>query len=227
MSDFSDAINLYNYMGYNNHTRTITDLELRELFTYMDKALKYLHTHGYKVDSFSPEDIEILNNSKKYIKFNKFSKCDDSDIEFKNNLFDLCVLEIGSYSNTLDEMRSPSSRNFLKSNFDSFIVTLPNDDINYYRGVIERGAAVYYNDFLNEKNKRELQKIEAELSGSGEATNIDDIKYDDTNDNINKYIYRLEKENTYGFLSLLLYPFIIVLCILLIISVIEVIKILN
>ena len=45
--------------------------EIRTVFLNMDKALKYIHEHGYCVDVFYPSEIEILNNELDHIQFKK------------------------------------------------------------------------------------------------------------------------------------------------------------
>ena len=34
--------------------------EMREIFLNMDRAMKYVHDHGYCIKSFHPKEIEII-----------------------------------------------------------------------------------------------------------------------------------------------------------------------
>ena len=43
--------------------------EIHTLFVNMDKAMKYLHEKGFCIDSFNPNNIEILNGSLNQIRF--------------------------------------------------------------------------------------------------------------------------------------------------------------
>ena len=36
--------------------------EIRTVFLYMDRALKYIHDHGYCIEVFYPTEIQILGN---------------------------------------------------------------------------------------------------------------------------------------------------------------------
>ena len=65
---------------------------------------------------------------------------------------------------------------FLKLNFDEFAKFLPDGEAPYYRGVIQRNAPVYLNEFLNEKAKRELEKYKDE-----EIKNSDYNSYNGSN----------------------------------------------
>ena len=41
--------------------------EMRSVFLNMDRALKYIHDHGYCIDEFYPTEINVLNNDDNYI----------------------------------------------------------------------------------------------------------------------------------------------------------------
>ena len=51
-------------------------------------------------------------------------------------------------------------------NFDEFSKFVPEGQGPYYRGVIQRNAPVYLNEFLEEKAKRELEKFTKENTKS-------------------------------------------------------------
>ena len=48
-----------------------SDEEMRSVFLNMDRALKYIHDHGYCIDVFYPTEINVLNDDDKYIQFKK------------------------------------------------------------------------------------------------------------------------------------------------------------
>ncbi len=148
------------------------DEELRTVFINMDLAMKYIHNKGYCIKSFDPKDIEILNNSLKQIKYNTV-------LEMPNNIYDqkelvkediycLVFLQIGIYTKCLVYLKPK----FLKENFNSFATFLPEGDVPYYRGIIERGASVYFSEYVVEKKKRDLQALENEVGGVSTNTNI-------------------------------------------------------
>ena len=45
--------------------------EMRSIFLNMDRALKYIHEHGYCIDVFYPTEINVLNNNDNYVQFKK------------------------------------------------------------------------------------------------------------------------------------------------------------
>ena len=101
--------------------------------------------------------------------------------------------------------------------------SVPNGDIPYYRGIIQRGATVYFSDFANEKTNRDLADLESQLGGSSgnEASNnksltksngfragIEPITNDYINDNIYRQINGLKDS---AFISYLIVPTIILI----------------
>lgn len=193
------------------------DDELREVFLNMDRAMKYIHDRGYCIQSFDPRQIQILNNSVNQIKFcallampNDFSVRKQL---VKEDIYNSVYIQIGIYTKCLYYM-SPS---VLKENFDSFATFLPEGDVPYYRGVVQRDASVYLSEYALEKKKRDLAALENEVgsgsSGKGRAlvkSNGSSI-YDDSNDKINDDIYKFDmKMSEAAFISLLIFPTILV-----------------
>ena len=96
---------------------------------------------------------------------------------------------------------------------------LPEGDIPYYKGVVERRAAVYFSDYVAEKNKRALEGLETELNevgGAGKGVSLVKsnghslVGNDTTNKKINDSIYRdLNGINNSAYISLVAIPFII------------------
>lgn len=194
--------------------------EMRSVFLNMDRALKYIHEHGYCIDVFHPSEINVLNNDDKYIQFKKLvelSKNYDIAKEMvREDIFRSSFIQIGMYTNSLSYLNP----NFLKENFDSFAEFLPNDDVSYYRGVVQRGASVYYCEFSEEKSKRNLEDLERQL---GEKTNITEIPKtkDMTNKKQNDQIYRqINGINEAAFLNIALVPLIILMVISIIMSIV-------
>lgn len=193
--------------------------DLRSLFLNMDIALKYIHDHGYCIEVFYPTEIKVLNNDTKQIQFNKLIEL-SSDFALrkeiiKEDIFRSALLQIGIYSNCLNYIRP----DFLKENFDSFAQFIPSGDVSYYRGVIQRGAAVYLCEYAVEKNNRDLEELEAQLAAegglgegktlkkrNGKNIGVSSISNDDINDKIYKQINNI---NEAAFVNLLIIPTII------------------
>lgn len=180
--------------------------EVRALFVNMDSAMKYLHEKGHFIDSFNPANIEILNNSINQIKFLKISSIPVTDVLAKkeyvrDDIFRSTMLQVGYYASCLKYM----SPKFLKENFDKFEQFLPEGDIPYYRGIVERNACVYLCDYAQAKRQRDLEDLENMTNeGEGKTTGKSLVKsnglfkdsVDNTNAKINDRIYSFDENNT-------------------------------
>ncbi len=202
---------LYEWVGNDTEYITKSEEQLKEVFINLDKALKYIHNHGYYIVSFDPREIEILDGDVNQIKFNKIMPLpvayNESNEMKKDDIFLSACLQIGLYTHTLNYLNI----DYLKDNFDQFASNMPADDIPYYRGVIERGASVYLCEFLNEKSVRDLKKLEEELGESQTPTVINKNNFDDTNEDINNKIYKqINGLRESAFVSYFVYPVILV-----------------
>ena len=184
--------------------------EMREIFLNMDRAMKYLHDRGYCVKSFDPRNIYILNNALDQIKLDIIPLPEDYALKkqyIKEDIYNSSFIQIGLYSKCLPYLK----KDFLKSNFDRFSEFLPEGDIPYYRGVIDRGASVYFCEYAMEKANRDLANLEKELAGEGMGLSVPKPKnaMGDVNVNtrINDGIYKqLSGKREAAFVSLLLFP---------------------
>lgn len=188
------------------------DEEMREIFLNMDRAMKYLHERGYCIRTFDPNHIMILNNATNQIKLEPMEMPKDSVEQrkiIKEDIYNSSFIQVGIYSNCLPYL----NKGFLKSNFDNFAQFVPEGDIPYYRGVIDRGASVYFCEYAMEKVNRDLAAMEAELAandGINKSTIPQKKKYDDTgiNDKINDSIYKeiSKVRREAAFVNFLLFP---------------------
>ena len=141
--------------------------EYRNLFVYMSLAMKYIHDQGYYITSFALDSIELLNNSIKQVKFDQLSELPSNFSDQKkiihDNIFLSAVLQIGVYANCLQYFTT-ETMDFLKENFESFSIFLPENDVPYYKGIIERGASVYLSSYVGERKKRDLLNLNKEVS---------------------------------------------------------------
>ena len=188
--------------------------EKRELFLYLDFAMKYVHDRGYCVLTFNPSEIEILNNPIKQVKFNTLLKMPEDDLAYQNRLkdediFNSAAVQVLLYS----KFPLNTKTDFLKEHFDDFVTFLPESDSRYYRGVIQDGASVYFTEFELERVRREEEQLEKELSDLPNQ-NIDDENKKKqalvkmfTNDKINNTIYKkINVVQESAFINVLLYP---------------------
>lgn len=189
--------------------------ELRSIFLNMDRALKYIHDHGYCIEVFYPTEINVLNNEDDHIQFKKLMELskdyDSSRNMIREDIFNSSLIQISTYLNMPIEHLNPE---FLKENFDSFAQFLPNDDVPYYRGVIQRGASVYYCEYSIERRKRDLEDLEKQLGEiDAEDKKVIETTPSDaeiTNKKVNDVIYR-QISGIYeqaAFLNILIIPLV-------------------
>ncbi len=198
-----------------------SDTEKRELFLYIDFAMKYVHARGYCVETFNPKEIEILNNSINQIKFNTLLKMPEDDYNYQQKLINEDILNSSALQVILYSKFPLNTKiEFLKEHFDEFTTFLPETDIPYYRGVIERGASVYFTEYELERVKRENDALEKELNALNDNsvksfTKKKDLSSMFSNDKINNAIYKkINKMQDSAFLNILLYPLVFLVLVL-------------
>ena len=88
----------------------------RSAFLNLDRALKYIHNHGYCIQVFHPSEIEVLNNDDQYIQFLHLMELSQDPVTrkkmIKEDIFNSSLVQIGIYSNSLKYLQPE----FLKEN---------------------------------------------------------------------------------------------------------------
>lgn len=143
--------------------------DMQKLYYNMSTTAKYIHDCNHCINSFNLKDIEVLDKEKLTpIQFNHIARMSPLDEEqfVREDIYHLAFMQIGIYSNTLDHLKPQ----FLKENFELFAQFLPEEDVPYFKGVIERGASVYYCDFVVERSRREIEVLKKEV-GEEETSN--------------------------------------------------------
>ena len=201
-----------------------TEEEVREAFLYLDSAMKYIHDRGYCVKSFHPDKIDILNGSNHQIKFDTILQMPNRTREDlatqdklkREDVLFSSILQIGLYSSCLPYLNPEVA----KEHFDELSTALPESDAPYYRGVIERGAFVYFTDFEKERLRREREKMEEEMKnelGSSKEVNFksnpEELNSMFSNEKINSKIYRQINREA-AFLRLAIYPLLMTIAVL-------------
>lgn len=168
--------------------------EMREVFLNMDIALKYIHEHGYCIEVFYPSRIKVLNEMDDHIQFDSLMELSDDPMTRKSmireDIFNSTLIQIGFYTNTLRSL----TPEFLKENFDDICRFVPEGDVPYYRGVVQRGASVYFSEYALEKMNRDLEQLDKQIQESEGTKTVSDEKYltksELSNDKINDSIYK-------------------------------------
>jgi len=186
--------------------------DLKNLFLNMDIGMRYLHSRGFYIESFDPSKVEILNNSSEQIRYTSIEKLSNDEAYnreiIRENIYRFALLQIGIYTNCTDYI-NPS---VVKSDFDSFCSFIPQQDVPYYRGVIERGANVYFSDYVAEMEKRNMESLSTDgvpplgqgrqyVKGTGINKSLESL-----NSDVNGEIYVKEKMSNAAFISLLVIP---------------------
>ena len=215
-NDELHTVNLFEWTGYDGVKFTRSEEELREVFLNEDKSMRYLHNNGFCIDSFDPRDIDLVDGSKNLIRFNKFSKFEnvaDKDSVINRDIFVNACLNIGLYTHALSSL----DENYLKNNYDSFAQYLPESDVPYYRGIIQRGAGVYLCDYAVERRNRDFIALQKELSEEDQNSPVEEIapvnEDELTNKVVNDQLYKdlmakkkIKGVSDFAFIHILLLP---------------------
>ncbi len=141
------------------------DDNMPKLFYNMSNTMKYIHNHDYYVKSLNPSEIDILDTDAlspiQYKKLDKIETEEDRQ-NINSNIHTLALMQLGAYSRTLDNFNAK----FAEENFNEFELFIPENDTPYLRGTVQRNSPVYYCDFVNERNQREIEKLDKELGGN-------------------------------------------------------------
>lgn len=187
------------------------DEDMREVFLNMDIALKYIHDHGYCIEVFHPSKIEVLNDEPDHIQFDNLMELSQDPVTRKSmireDIFRSSLVQIAIYTNTIRSL----TPDFLREHFDDIARFLPEGDVPYYRGVVQRNALVYFNEYALEKMNRDLIQLEKQVQESeGEPVSASEERYATeplSNDKINDAIYKqINGMRDVAFVSYLLVP---------------------
>lgn len=155
--------NVKEWLKYNsNHD------DISKLFYNMSFTMKYIHNNNYYIKSFDMSQINIVDEDVlSPIEYKSIEKIvtDSDQVNISNNIHILALMQLGAYSNTLDYFNSK----FAEDNFNEFEIFIPENDIPYLRGAVQRKSPVYYCDFVDARNKREIEKMEKEAGGFNSA----------------------------------------------------------
>ncbi len=143
----------------------------QKLFYNMSRTLNYIHEHDYYVENFNLGKIHILNdNTLSPIQYDVVVRIPNGSKAqiVKDDIYNLAFIQIATYTNIDLNILKPS---FLKENFQEFQPFIPQDDYNYLKGIIERGASVYYYQYFDGFYEKQIEKLNEELGEANENGN--------------------------------------------------------
>lgn len=182
-----------------------TNEQLQNLFVNMDIAMKYIHDQGYYISSFALDRIALLNQSVRQIQFQELAPLPYDILQQKkvvrDNIFMASILHLGLYAKCLQHF-TMNTIPAIKDNFQQFVIFLPPEDVPYYSGIIEKGASVYYSEYVGERKKRDLQNLEKEVSsndGAGRGKSL--VKTNGTNYTAEDFLPHNDNESIYAYLG--------------------------
>lgn len=184
--------------------------DMREVFLYMDVALKYIHDHNYCIEVFHPSKIYIIDDKPNYVEFSSIMELPKDSLKsqayIQKDIFNSSFLQIALYTRIGDYLKP----NFLIDHFDEVAMFLPEGDVPYYRGVIQRNANVYLSEYAAEKTNRDLKQLGQELDDKSIAEEYRDEVEVLSNDKVNDKIYKQINADK-AFISFVLIPVILLL----------------
>ncbi len=205
---------LFQWYSENHNTN-----EYQQLFYLMDSTMRYIHNSNFYISSFGGDRILIGRDQEDspYVLYQDVKPIREdfnaSEI-IQQNKASFALLQVALYSDTIMYVRDSTQYNqFVKDNFDSFSVFLPEDDINYFRNMIVNQGHLYYSDYRRAKSDQEISKLNKSLeeNNSGVARGRS-LSKSTANGKIAAQLYNLSDDsNKAAFVQHYLLPFIILL----------------
>lgn len=189
-----------------------TTKEYQSLFMVMDMTMHYIHNQGYGVlpkrgrDGYPELDtsrILVVTGENPQVIFSDIDTIEPSYQKqlVRDNIYSNAYTAIKAYSNFDQEL----NHKFLKENFREFELFLPEEDVPYYRGIIERDASVYYAEYTQKRIEKQVEKEGGSLQGLGNSLS----KSTDIGKAIASQYGQLDSNNTAAFVHLYIFPAVI------------------
>lgn len=192
-----------------------TTEEYQSLFLVMDMTMHYIHNKGYGIltkrgrDGYPELDtnkVRIMTGGNLRVLFSDIDVVDPNYQKqlVRDNIYSNAYTAIKAYSNFNEEL----NHKFLKDNFKEFELFLPEEDIPYYRGIIERDASVYYAEYVQKRLEKEIEKEGGALAGQARGNSLS--KSTEIGRAIASQYSQLDNNNVAAFVHLYIFPAIIV-----------------
>ena len=142
--------------------------EYKKLLLAIDNRTKAIHDNGYiishfysdHIDLYSPESINFHDNVITEFKPRNQEELLSFEEAKKQNIYSAAVIALHAYTNYSDW-----NLNFVRENFTQGIsILFPEDVVGYYNVVLTKGSNIYLNQFVKEKSKQEIAKLQGEIN---------------------------------------------------------------
>lgn len=153
--------------------------EYQSLFLVMDMTIHYIHDRGYGIlnkrgkggyPELDTNRVTITPGKNPHVSFLDIDSVDASYQKqlVRENIYSNAYTAIKTYSNFQEEL----NHTFLKENFQEFESFLPEEDIPYYRGIIEKNASVYYAEYVQKRIEKQIEKEGGALTGGTHGSSL-------------------------------------------------------
>lgn len=204
-----NAITLKEWLG-EFHTQK----EYQSLFMVMDMTMHYIHDQGYGIltkrnrdgyPEFDTSRVMIIPGDSPRVLFSDIDAVESSYQKqlVQDNIYCAAYTAIKSYAGFNEEL----NHTFLKNNFREFELFLPEEDIPYYRGIITRGASVYYAEYVQKRLEKEIEKEGGSLQEIGQGNSLS--KSTEIGKAIASQYGELDTSNRAAFVHMYIFPAII------------------
>lgn len=206
-----DAVTLKDWLRESHTTE-----EYQALFMVMDMTMHYIHNKGYGVlTQRGKEGYPELDTSKVQIIPGEHPRVMFLDIDIVDPTYQRQLVHDNIYSNAYTAVKAYAgftealNHTFLKNNFKEFELFLPEDDVPYYRGIIERDSTVYYQEYVQKRLERQIQKEGGAMAGTSISNSLS--KSTEVGRQIASQYSNLDNSNMAAFVHLYIFPAIIIL----------------
>ena len=126
--------------------------ELQKKYYYLDRTMKEIHKKGYYLTQVTyPLSQDLFEHLAKFDR-------DHKEEVIKDNLLELSILALGEYVGNGRYLTSKNgeARKMLKEMFMEYAPYLPSEDVPYYKKMIEENPIMYYSEFVDYRNQRQV-----------------------------------------------------------------------
>ena len=172
MAKLEEKENLTEWLKYPRSTE-----EYQQMMLDIDHKTKNIHDNGYIISHFYPDHIEVPRSEgdgavsfhdNVIVEFKPRNQQEQLSFEEakKQNIYSAAVIALNAYTNYQDW-----NLNFVRENFANGIsILFPEEVVGYYSVVLTKGSNIYLSQFVKEKSKQEIAKLQSEIAAEENKT---------------------------------------------------------